>query len=165
MQYLALLSLVAAILLVSPTAAKEQCSPKVVALATGIHLNIVGQHGELASVEKLQAIEKKPKEKGYASKFDVAKGELLSDIAGGINIRKFNQAILPEGNAATAGLKKYASAQLTEQKLSESLTGVPSHDKDILSTLVGDIKNGTELNEQNLAEATKGCSLGFSFPS
>ena len=183
MQYSSLLALLAAILLVIPTAAKTQCSPKVVALATGIHLNIEGQHGEsclstlffrsvcvervcteiaipsltitlkaeLSAVKKLQKIEAKAQGKGYSSKFELAKGELLSDIAAGITIRKFNQQVLPKGNEATAGLKKYASAQLTEQKLAESLTGVSKHDKHILATLVGDIKNGTALNERNLA--------------
>jgi hypothetical protein len=108
----------------------------------------------LAAVEKLQKIEWNSKANGYTSKYELAKGELLSDIAGGINIRKFNQQVIPAGNAATAGLNQYASAQLTEQKLAESLTGVPHHDKSILDTLVGDIKNGTALNERNLASVS-----------
>lgn len=45
----------------------------------------------------------------------------------------------------------YAAAQGTEQALAESLTGVPSHDDAILAMLVGDITNGTALNERNLA--------------
>lgn len=196
MQYSILLALVAAILLVAPATATKQCSPRVVSLATGIHLNIIGQHGEplfsppllggemqnslwpapcyhfllspsllsgeLASTEKLQKIESEPNKKGYRAAFEVAKGELLSDIAGGIKIRKFNQQVIPPGNAATAGLNKYASAQLTEQKLAESLTGVPHHDKSILKTLVSDIKSGTKLNEDNFAEVCSS-NLRWSF--
>lgn len=80
-----------------------------------------------------------------------------------MTLRKYNQAVAPKNNAALPGLAKYAMAQQTEQKLAESLTGVPKHDEGILATLVGDIMNGTKLNEMNLKEATKRCSLGFKF--
>ncbi len=82
-----------------------------------------------------------------------------------MTLRKYNQAIAPSGNPAVPGLAKYAKAQQAEQKLSMSLTGKPSHDKEILATLVGDIHNGTMLNMMNLEKSIEGCDLGFEFPS
>lgn len=99
------------------------------------------------------------------SAFEILKGELIAQVMGGMSIRAFNQAVAPPGNAALSGLAIYAAAQSTELGLAESLTGVPSHDLPILSTIHGDIVAGTQLNEYNLGNATTGCSLGFDLTS
>lgn len=130
----------------------NQCPPDIVALATGIHLNIVGQEGELNATEALQAIESASPINQTA--FLIGKGELIADVMGGMNIRKFNQAIAPPNNPALPGLAKYAAAQATELALSQSLTGVPGHDDSILATLVSDIHAGIMLNMENLANVS-----------
>lgn len=86
--------------------------------------------------------------------FYEGKGALVADIAAGINIRKFNQAIIPANNAAIAGLNTYAAAQATEKGLAESLTGVPSHDLPILETIKSDVMGGILLNEENEANVS-----------
>lgn len=152
----------------------SQCPADVVALATGIHLNIVGQvngkytrnnepyhiytclnslrTGELAEIQALQAIESASPVNETA--FLIGKGELIADIEGGIKIREFNQAVAPANNPALPGLQEYATAQLTELGLSESLIGVPSHDDSILATLLSDVMAGIKLNERNLANVS-----------
>ncbi|KAF1356121.1 hypothetical protein BDV97DRAFT_364914 [Delphinella strobiligena] len=142
----------------------SQCPADVVALATGIHLTIVGQvNGELAEIQALQAIESASQVNETA--FLIGKGELIAGIEGGIKIREFNQAVAPANNPALPGLQQYVTAQLTELGLSESLTGVPSHDNPILATLLSDVMAGIKLNERNLANATEGCNLGVTFPA
>jgi hypothetical protein len=126
----------------------NECSQAVVALAAGIHLNIVGQHAEYNGTLAVLAVESKTPVNQEA--FLLAKGQLLSDIQGGMNIRLFNQQIAPPGNAAISGLAKYASAQQTEQQLAEGLTGDPSTDASALSSLKSDIMAGIKLNENNL---------------
>lgn len=126
------------------------CSEAVVALATGIHLNIVGQYAEYNGTVNIINIEASNPPKSTA--FYIAKGELLSDIQAGENIRLFNQEIAPPGNAAIPGLALYASKQQIEQGLAEGLTGVPSQDKSALDSLKSDIMGGIKLNEQNLAK-------------
>ena len=126
----------------------NECSQAVVALATGIHLNIVGQYAEYNGTLAVLAVESTTPVDQEA--FLLAKGELLSDIQGGMNIRLFNQQIAPPGNAAISGLAKYASAQQTEQQLAEGLTGDPSTDASALSSLKSDIMAGIKLNENNL---------------
>ena len=86
--------------------------------------------------------------------FYIAKGELLSDIQAGMNIRLFNQQIAPAGNAAISGLAKYAAAQQTEQGLAQGLTGVPSEDASALSSLKSDIMAGIKLNGKNLKKVS-----------
>lgn len=93
------------------------------------------------------------------------KGELIAEIMGGMSIRAFNQAVAPPGNAALPGLSTYAAAQSTELGLAESLTGEPTNDLPILSTIHNDVIAGTQLNEYNLGNATEGCSLGFDLTS
>ena len=127
----------------------KACSEAVVALATGIHLNIEGQYAEYNGTLAVVAIEASTPVN--QKEFLIAKGELLSDIQAGMNIRLFNQQIAPPGNAALPGLAKYAAAQLVEQGLVEGLTGVPSKDASALSSLQSDIMAGIKLNEQNLA--------------
>ena len=126
----------------------NECSQAVVALATGIHLNIVGQYAEYNGTLAVLAVESATPVDHDA--FLLAKGQLLSDIQGGMNIRLFNQQIAPSGNAAISGLAKYASAQQTEQQLAEGLTGDPSTDASALSSLKSDIMAGIKLNENNL---------------
>ena len=67
-----------------------------------------------------------------------------------MNIRQFNQEIVPAGNAVIPGLAKYAAAQQTEQGLAEGLTGVPNADAAALASLKSDIMAGIQLNEMNL---------------
>lgn len=124
------------------------CSEAVVALATGIHLNIVGQYAEYNGTLKVIEVESSTPVDQTA--FEIAKGELLSDIQGGMNIRLFNQQIAPAGNAAIPGLAKYQAAQQTEQNLAMGLTGVPSEDKSALDMLKSDIMAGIKLNHKNL---------------
>jgi hypothetical protein len=128
------------------------CSEAVVALATGIHLNIQGQYAEYNGTLNLISIESSTPVDQTA--FYIAKGELLSDIQAGMNIRLFNQQIAPAGNAAISGLAKYAAAQQTEQGLAQGLTGVPSEDASALSSLKSDIMAGIKLNEKNLKKVS-----------
>ena len=86
--------------------------------------------------------------------FLLAKGELISDIAAGINIRMFNQAIAPKGNPAIGGLKKYAAAQKTENKIAHKLTGDPKDDEKPLHMLQSDIMGGIKLNMMNLKKVS-----------
>lgn len=44
---------------------------------------------------------------------------------------------------------QYASAQLAEQNLANSLNGDSAHDAPILATLVSDVTTGIQLNENN----------------
>lgn len=127
---------------------EHYCSEAVVALATGIHLNIVGQYAELNGTINIVDIESSTPVNMTA--FYIAKGELLSDIQAGMNIRLFNQEIAPPGNAAIPGLATYAAAELVEQALAEGLTGVPSEDAAALSSLESDITAGIKLNTNNL---------------
>ena len=137
---------------------KPPCSEAVVALATGIHLNIEGQYAEYNGTVKILNIESTQPVNKEA--FYIAKGELLSDIQIGMNIRLFNQEIATPGNAAIPGLSKYEAAQATEQGLAEGLTGVPSQDKSALDSLKSDIMAGIKLNEMNLKKvrATTWCN-------
>ncbi|KAK3048236.1 hypothetical protein LTR09_010397 [Extremus antarcticus] len=155
-------------LLLSTTAAQgwpahhAGCSENVVALASGIHLNINGQWAEYNGTLKIVDIESASPVN--QTDFLIAKGELLSDIQAGMNIRLFNQQMAPPGNAAIPGLAKYAAAQQTEQALAEGLTGVPSEDKKALESLESDIMAGIKLNEKNLKKASQGCDFTLSFP-
>ncbi|KAJ8607669.1 hypothetical protein MRB53_040132 [Persea americana] len=124
------------------------CSQAVVALATGIHLNIQGQYAEYNGTVKILNIESATPVDNTA--FLIAKGELLSDIQAGMNIRQFNQLIAPAGNAVLPGLAKYQAAQLVEQGLAMGLTGVPSQDAAALNSLKSDIMAGIMLNQMNL---------------
>ncbi|KAK3676800.1 hypothetical protein LTR78_003577 [Recurvomyces mirabilis] len=138
------------------------CSAAVVALATGIHLNIQGQYAEYNGTVHVINIETASPVNQTA--FYIAKGELLSDIQAGMNIRQFNQEIAPAGNAALPGLAKYQAAQQTEQGLAMGLTGVLGQDQSALSSLKSDIMAGIKLNENNLQSAVQGCELGLVFP-
>lgn len=59
---------------------EEPCSEAVVALATGIHLNIQGQYAEYNGTLAVLAVESSLPVDQTA--FSIAKGELLSDIQG-----------------------------------------------------------------------------------
>lgn len=136
---------------------KPACSDKVIALATGIHLNIQGQYSEYngtLAVQKIESLQLLP-----TPEFYIAKGQLLSDIQEGMNLREFNQQIAPAGNAVIPGLAKYQTAQAAEQKLAEGLTGIPSEDATALSTLLGDIKQGIQLNTLNLKNVSGNVSI------
>ena len=136
----------------APASQSEGCSQAVVALATGIHLNIQGQYAEYNGTLAVIAVEAAtPVDQ---NEFLLAKGELLSDIQAGMNIRLFNQQIAPAGNDAIPGLATYAAAQETEQALVEGLTGVPSEDADALDMLKSDIMAGIKLNESNLKKVS-----------
>ena len=141
----------------------RSCSEAVVALATGIHLNIQGQYAEYNGTLNLISIESNTPVDQTA--FYIAKGELLSDIQAGMNIRLFNQQIAPAGSAAISGLAKYAAAQQTEQGLAEGLTGVPSKDASALSSLKSDITAGIKLNEKNLKKVSIVCFVRLGFVS
>ena len=78
---------------------------------------------------------------------------------GGIHIRQYYVSLAPPGNAALPGLATYASAQLVELGLAESLTGVPANDLPILQTIRGDVMAGIQLNENNTAAVRH--QLGF----
>jgi hypothetical protein len=116
------------------------CSDKVIALATGIHLNIQGQYAEYNGTEKIIGIEESNPVNHTA--FLIAKGELLSDIQAGKNIRQFNQEIAPPGNPALPGLAKYQAAQQVEQGLVQGLVGSYSVDKSALNSLLSNITAG-----------------------
>lgn len=136
----------------------NQCPPVIVSLATGIHLNIVGQvNGELATLLQLQALESTTPLN--TTGFLLLKGELISSIQGGIKIREFNQAVAPANNPALPGLAQYAAAQETELGLSEGLTG---SDEATLATLVGDVRAGIRLNYWNMGNVSLTC---LCFPS
>lgn len=138
----------------------NQCPPAIISLATGIHLNIVGQvNSELATLLQLQALESTTPLN--TTGFLLLKGELISSIQGGIKIREFNQAVAPADNPALPGLARYAAAQETELGLSEGLTG---EDEGTLATLVGDVRAGIQLNYWNLGNVSLAC-LFFSFLS
>ncbi|KAK4543025.1 hypothetical protein LTR36_006023 [Oleoguttula mirabilis] len=131
---------------------KVQCSERVVALATGIHLNIQGQYAEYNGTVNIINI--KGASPVNQTAFYIAKGELLSDIQAGMNIRQFNQEIAPTDSPALPGLAKYEAAQLVEQTLAMGLTGVPSEDTSALDMLKSDIMAGILLNEMNLKNAS-----------
>lgn len=131
---------------------QQPCSESVVALATGIHLNIQGQYAEYNGTLNILDIESEQPVNMTA--FYIAKGELLSDIQTGMNIRLFNQQIAPPGNAALPGLATYQAAQAVEQGLAEGLTGVPSQDKNALDSLESDIMAGIKLNHNNLKKVS-----------
>ena len=127
---------------------KPPCSEAVVALATGIHINIIGQYAEFNGTKMVQQVE--TEQAGNTDAFLIAKGQLESDIQGGMNIRLFNQEIAPPGNPAIPGLKKYAMAQETEKNLVAGLTGSYAKDKSAIDSLMSDIMTGIKLNQNNL---------------
>ncbi|KAH9828244.1 hypothetical protein Tdes44962_MAKER09411 [Teratosphaeria destructans] len=142
---------------------KGACSEAVVALATGIHLNIQGQYGEFNSTKKILAIESSTPVNMTA--FYIAKGQLLANVQTGMNLRQFNQEIAPAGNPALPGLAKYQAAEEVEKMLAESFTGVPSHDMANLNYLLSNITTGIQLNENNLKNATSVCDFTLQFPA
>lgn len=135
---------------------QQPCPPAVIALATGIHLNIQGQYSEYNGTVAIANLEASTPVN--QTEFYILKGELLSDIQEGMNLRLFNQQIAPPGNPALPGLAKYQAAQAAEQTLAEDLTGVPSQDATALSTLKSDIMAGIQLNMQNLANVSSASS-------
>ncbi|KAK5112522.1 hypothetical protein LTR62_004279 [Meristemomyces frigidus] len=139
------------------------CSPQIYALATGIHLNIQGQYSEYNGSVAILALESANPVNHTA--FLIAKGELLSDIQAGMNLRQFNQEIAPAGNAALAGLAKYAAAEVTEQNLALGLVGVLEQDRRALEGLKSDVLAGIMLNEMNLVNATQSCDFQLVFPA
>lgn len=125
-----------------------KCDEHVTALASGIHLNIQGQYAEYNGTVKLLGLAcEKPFDK---SSYLIAKGELISDIQAGMNIRAFNQAVAPKNSPALPGLAKYQAAQQPEAAIAKGLTGNPSVDRPNLETLKGDVLQGIKLNEMNL---------------
>lgn len=78
---------------------------------------------------------------------------------GGISIREFTQGLIPQAVAENPGSAAviagysgtYASAQMTELALAQSLTGVPAHDLPILAMLKSDVTTGIQLNMNNSA--------------
>ncbi|KAF7191214.1 hypothetical protein HII31_07237 [Pseudocercospora fuligena] len=145
----------------SPDIKKRACTQAEVALATGIHLNINGQYSEYNGTVKVDQVEAS---KGTAAQFNNAKGQLQSDIQGGMNIRLFNQQIAPAGNPAIPGLATYAAAQETEKAQAAGLTGNYAVDKPVLEMLKTEIMNGIKLNQANLAAATSECDFTLVFP-
>nr|POE80048.1 hypothetical protein CFP56_08114 [Quercus suber] len=141
--------------------AKPPCSANVIALATGIHLNIQGQYGEYNATATIADLEAQG---ANSTAFLIAKGKLLADIQEGMNLRQFNQQIAPRGNAALPGLAKYQTAQRAEAALAQGLTGVRSQDAAALATLKSDITSGIQLNENNLKNATQDCHFELVFP-
>lgn len=129
---------------------KRPCSQAVVALATGIHLNINGQYGEYNATQRVENAEAAhpsgPNEQIYK---DI--GMLQGAVQEGMNIRLFNQQIAPPGNPAIPGLKKYAAAEETEKAQSLGLTGTYKTDKPVLEMLKTEVLKGIALNRQNLA--------------
>lgn len=128
---------------------EDACSENVVALATGIHLNIQGQYAEYNGTLAVAAVEAATPVNMTA--FYIAKGELLSDIQAGMNLRQFNQEIAPADSPALPGLAQYQAAEETEKTLALGLTGVPSEDAAAIASLKSDIMTGIKLNEANLA--------------
>lgn len=128
------------------------CSQAVIALATGIHLNIEGQYGEYNATLNVIAVESSTPVNMEA--FYIAKGELMANVQAGMNLRLFNQQIAPPGNAAIPGLAKYQAAEETEKALAAGLTGNPATDKAALDSLKSDIMAGIKLNENNLADVS-----------
>ena len=132
-----------------PSHGKPPCSEAVVALATGIHINIIGQYAEFNGTEFVKKVE--TEQAGNTTAFLLAKGQLEADIQGGMNIRLFNQEIAPPGNPAIPGLTKYANAQEAEKALVAGLTGDYAVDKKAIDTLMSDIMTGIQLNKNNTA--------------
>lgn len=132
--------------------AKKPCSPAVVALAAGIHLNIQGQYAEYNGTVAVEQIETTGIQgtDDTTIAFLLAKGRLEGTIQAGQNIRLTNQQIAPPGNPAVPGLAKYAAAQETEKALAAGLTGEYEVDQAALESLKSDIKQGIQLNENNL---------------
>lgn len=138
------------------------CSAEVDGLISGIEINILAQQGERNASEALQVIESQNPVDMTA--FAAGKAVLVSNVLFGMTVRRYNQLIAPAGNAALSGLAKvkslntsqsqanrnqYASAEVTELDLAQSLTGVPSHDLPILAMLVSDVTTGISLNQNN----------------
>ncbi|KAK7710265.1 hypothetical protein SLS64_005849 [Diaporthe eres] len=125
------------------------------ALADGIQSNIDLQTGEQASVEKVKAaVSQNPVD---TAAFTAAKSQLLDFVNAGISARENNQAIAPQGNAAIDGLGIVQNAQAEELNLAQSLIGQAS-DLDIVSKLETDFAGGIKQNQQNAADALKGCA-------
>ncbi|KAF2424509.1 hypothetical protein EJ08DRAFT_552987, partial [Tothia fuscella] len=124
------------------------CAADIDRLASGIQQNILDQQGEQAS---LQAIASQGQQgQVNMAQFMTMKAQLLSYVTAGIAVRQNNQALLPTGNPATAGLAMVASAQQMELSLSSSLSGDPSIDMATIQTLQGAFSGGIKQNMQNL---------------
>jgi hypothetical protein len=124
------------------------CDQRISALAAGIHLNIQGQWAEYNGT--LAVEEAETKQAGNTTAFLLAKGALEAIIQSGQNLRLFNQQIVPPGNPAIPGLDKYAAAEEVEKNLAAGLTGDYAVDKAAIDSLKKDIKQGIQLNTDNL---------------
>lgn len=101
--------------------------------------------------------------------FGTAKSGLLTFVNMGITIREMNQAIMPVGNPATAGLQtvsiheqlhdaqcwlhilQVSMAQIAELDLAQGLTGNPAVDLKAVETMEKDFAGGIVQNMKNQA--------------
>ncbi|GJC80284.1 hypothetical protein ColLi_03122 [Colletotrichum liriopes] len=115
-------------------------------LANGIDKNIEAQKQEQTDVAKIKGIVSKDKVDQKA--FDDAKKQFLTTINKGIDIRKQNQQITFQDNAATAGLKKVADAQAKELQQAKDLKG-NKNDLTAIAQLEKEFVGGIDQNEKN----------------
>lgn len=126
-----------------------ECSPEVMALASGISANIDDQRNEQAAVTAVgDTLNENPMD---PVAFAAAKASLLDFVNKGITIRENNQKIAPAGNPAIPGLATVAMAQVEEFNLTNSLTGVAATDNKTVATLKTDFAGGIMQNMKNLA--------------
>ncbi|GKT54738.1 hypothetical protein ColTof4_08404 [Colletotrichum tofieldiae] len=115
-------------------------------LANGIDKNIEAQKQELSDAAKLKGIVSKDKVDQKA--FDDAKKQFLTTINKGIEIRKQNQQITFQDNAATAGLKKVADAQAKELQQAKDLKG-NKNELSAITKLETEFNGGIDQNKKN----------------
>lgn len=119
------------------------------------YLLTTSPQGELNATNNLLTLESSPTVNNTA--YLLGKGALVANIMSGIAIRTWTQGLIPQAVAENPGSAAvvagysgtYASAQMTELELAQSLTGVPAHDLPILEMLVGDVTTGIQLNMNN----------------
>jgi len=139
----------------APANATMNCAAATI-LSIGIAMNIVDQRNEQMALAQVKSVLSTTPVDMTA--FAAAKSNLLTFVNNGITIRQMNQAIMPVGNPATAGLQTVSMAQLAELDLAQGLTGNPAVDLKAVATMETDFAGGIKKNMENQIAATSGCA-------
>jgi hypothetical protein len=133
----------------------QRCAADIDRLASGIQQNTLDQQGEQSSVQAIALMMQNTNGRPVdMNLFMTMKAQLLSYVTAGIMVRQNNQALVPTGNAATAGLAMVASAQQMELSLASSLSGDPTIDMSTIQNLQKAFAGGVKQNMQNLLDVS-----------